>query len=178
MFGPMRVIPLFLPGLALTIVLAIALARPVGHWLGVRPWIASLLISGFGIIVAATLTPTAGAAFDGVNSDGVCDLSRVGFASLRELTRPTEASLNILLFIPLGIAVGLLPRSRRTSVVTAVALLLTFLVEATQLLVPALGRGCQTADLVDNLIGFSIGLVVGVIARLAASRRDQGLPGA
>jgi hypothetical protein len=168
------VIPLLLPGLLLTVILAVAFAGPVGRWLQVRPWVASLLLVGFGLVLAATLTPTAGAFYDGVPSDGVCDLSRIGIAPIRELVRPTEASLNVVLFLPLGVAVGLLPRSRRALVVTIGAFLLTFIVEGIQLLVPALGRGCQSADLVDNLMGLVLGTAIGLVLRAIALRRGVG----
>ena len=115
------------------------------------------------------LMPTA-AALEGRVADGVCDLTRVGLASVQQLTSVNNASLNVLLFIPLGLAVGLLPRNRAAGVATLAAVSLTFVVESIQLLVPVLGRGCQTADMVDNLLGLAIGAVIGTLLRPLSRR--------
>ena len=48
--------------------------------------------------------------------------------------------------------------------VVVAAIALPFAIEATQLLVPLLGRGCESADVVDNLIGLAIGLAIGLVA--------------
>lgn len=150
--------------LAVMTVLAVALSARVAAWLHARRHVAALLLFGFGLVISATLVPTA-AALEGVTSDGMCDTTRVGFASLQELTSVNFASLNVLLFVPLGLAVGLLPRNRAAAVVVVAAVSLTFVVETIQLLVPVFGRGCQTADMFDNLLGLAIGVVMGMLAR-------------
>jgi hypothetical protein len=158
-------VPLSALALAVSFVVAIVLSRPAASWLHTRPYIAGLLLLGFALVFSATLVPTA-AALEGVPSDGVCDTSRIGIAPIEELTSVNTSSLNVLLFMPLGVAVGLLPWSRAAAVAALAAASLTFIVEAIQLLVPVLGRGCQTADLVDNLMGLAIGLAIGLSARL------------
>jgi glycopeptide antibiotics resistance protein len=177
MSGPMMAIPLLLPALLVAIVVAVLAARPLARPLGVNTHVVFLLVCGFGLVLAATITPTDDAIFDGQHSSGICDLSRFGIAPIPDLVRPTEASLNVLLFVPLGIAVGLLPRSRHRMIVAALAVLLTFLVEGTQLLVPALGRGCQSADIVDNLLGLVIGASIGIVLRQATEGHDEGVSG-
>lgn len=157
-------VPLFALGVAIAIIAAGALSPAVARGLQTSRSIAALLLFGFGLVLAATLTPDA-AAFAGEASDGSCDVSRMGLAPTSELTRVSSSSLNVLLFVPLGIAVGLLPRTRAAAVVTMAAILLTFFVEGVQLLVTVLGRGCQTADLVDNLLGLAVGILVATIAR-------------
>lgn len=156
-------IPLFAIGLVATLGLSTLLAPWLARRLSARPWVAWLLIFGFGLIVAATLLPHRDALQAG--TELACDTSRFGFASLDELTRVSDTSLNVLLFVPLGIAVGLLPRTRPAFVITLSAVSLTFIVEGIQLVVTALGRGCQTEDLFDNLLGLAIGLALGLIAR-------------
>lgn len=156
-------VPLSLAALGLAVVAAYVFSGPVARTLGTRRGLAWFLLFGFGLVASATLVPTA-AALEGAVSDGVCDVSRVGLASIRELTSVTFASLNVLLFVPLGLAVGLLPFSRAGVVATLAAVSLTFVVEAVQLLVPQLGRGCETADMVDNLLGLVVGLVLGRLA--------------
>jgi glycopeptide antibiotics resistance protein len=157
-------VPLSVLALAVSVVIAIALSRPVAGWLHTRRYVAALTLIGFGFVLSATLVPT-GAALEGAVGDGMCDTSRVGFASIEELTSVNVSSLNVLLFVPLGFAVGLLPLSRAAAVTAVAAASLTFVVETIQLWVPVLGRGCQTADMVDNLMGLVIGLVIGLLAR-------------
>jgi VanZ family protein len=164
-------VPLSTLGLAITIIVAVALSPALARRLRSPRLVAGLLLFGFGLVLAATLTPDA-AALRGQASDGVCDTSRIGLPPLHELLRVNFTTLNVLLFIPLGIAVGLLPRSRIAAAITILAISLTFIVETTQLLVTALGRGCETADMVDNLLGLAIGVVIGILLRplLARSR--------
>jgi glycopeptide antibiotics resistance protein len=95
----------------------------------------------------------------------VCDVSRVGLIPLRELTRVNEASLNVLLFVPLGLAVAMLPRTRGAALVALGAVALPFVVEGLQLVVTVLGRGCQTADVFDNLLGLAVGFALGTLGR-------------
>jgi glycopeptide antibiotics resistance protein len=170
--GESAVLPWFLPGVAISVVLSLVLGGRVGRVLGTRRVVASMLILSLGVILSATLTPLRGVIEEGVMSPGVCDLSRVGFPSLRELLRIDDTILNILLFVPLGASIAFLPRSRRTVAVIACAIALPFAIEITQLIVTALSRGCQSADVVDNLTGLALGLAGGVLARLG---RDQML---
>ena len=163
------VVPLSALALAVSFVVAIVLSGPAASWLHTRRYIAGLVLLGFALVFSATLVPT-GAALDGVPSDGVCDTSRIGLAPIHELTSVNTSSLNVLLFMPLGFAVGLLPWSRPTAIVALAAASLTFVVEAIQLLLPLLGRSCQTADMVDNLMGLAIGLVIGLLARPLLAR--------
>jgi glycopeptide antibiotics resistance protein len=72
------------------------------------------------------------------------------------------------MFIPLGFAMALAARSSRKAAVLAGAFALPFLIEATQLVVTPLRRGCQSADVTDNLTGLVLGLTAGtVVAWLA-----------
>jgi hypothetical protein len=175
MRGFMYTVPLFLPALALAIVLAIVLARPLARRLDSTPLIAATLVAGLGLIVAATLTPLVDALEDGIVSSGACDTSRLGFAPIGSYLRISSVSLNVLLFVPFGLAAGLLPRSRRTTAILAAGLTLPLVVEVTQMLVPALGRGCEVGDIVDNTMGYLIGVLLGrmrgVLTQGASSSR-------
>jgi hypothetical protein len=170
--GFLAAVPLSAFAFAFAIVMAVWLSPVVAGRLRTTRGIAALLIVGIGFVVAATLTPDADA-FAGLASDGTCDVSRVWLAPIGELTRITSTSLNVLLFVPLGLAVGLLPRSRTANLITIAAVASPFVVEATQLLVTVLGRGCQTADIVDNLLGVAIGMAIGTGARLVLSRESH-----
>ncbi len=128
-----------------------------------------------GLVAAATLTPTA-VALDGAASDGVCRVSRFGLVPLGTLLSVNGASLNVLLFLPLGVAIGLLPRTRATLLVLLAAIALPFVVEAVQLVLVFLGRQCQVADIFDNLAGLAVGLVLGATAYALLERRLTSSP--
>ena len=74
----------------------------------------------------------------------------------------------MLMFIPLGFTIALVPRSHGKSALVVAAVALPFVIEATQLLLSPLGRWCESGDVADNLMGLFIGLAVGaVVSRLA-----------
>jgi hypothetical protein len=168
-------VPLFLPVLVMALGAAALSASRIARAARIRPVVAFLLVAGLGLIIAATLTPL-GTALDGVVSSGTCDTERVGWASLTTYLRPTGAALNVLLFMPLGLALGMLPRGRRwTRVAIAAGIASPWLVEGTQLLIPALGRGCQAADIVDNTTGIILGMVAGrVLSGLVGVASEDG----
>jgi len=120
--------------------------------------------------MAATLTPLEAAIGSGVVSDGTCDFSRGGVLPLLDLPLTSDDPvLNIALFVPLGISIGLSRSPHRTSLIVA-AIALPFGIELAQLILPVLDRSCEAADIVDNLTGLGLGLVVGGIMASALSR--------
>jgi hypothetical protein len=127
--------------------------------------VATLLLLALGLIVSATLTPSREALRFGTIGRGTCDLGRIGVAPISDLLEFGDPLFNVLLFIPLGIAIGLLPSSIPKSVLVAGALALPFAIETIQLLATGLDRACQSADVSDNLTGLVIGLAVGIAAR-------------
>jgi hypothetical protein len=166
----MRNLPWLLPGLAVSLLVGLALSGPIGRRLGIARAHAVALVASFGLIVSATLTPNAREPAEDVVL-GACDLSRVGLIPLADLMRVSDPSLNVLLFVPLGVAIGLLPRRSMRLTFLAGAIALPFLIEAIQYAVPAIGRGCQSADVVDNLAGLAVGFVVGVVGLALAPTR-------
>ena len=157
-------LPWFLPGLVLSAVIGVPLCSPVAAMLRTRRSIAYLLIVSLGAIVAATIPPGA-EGFDRIaDGIGACHLHPLGLATRHAYLSVSEVSLNVLLFIPLGVGLGLLPRTRRTALLVAAACGLPVAIEAVQLLVPQLGRACESRDVVDNLLGLLIGLVAGILA--------------
>ena len=171
----------FWPGVATSIVLGIVLSRRVARALKVRRTVAMTLLLSLGLIASATLTPSREAVRFGTIGSGSCDLGRIGPASLAELLAFGDPTLNVLLFIPLGVVIGLFPASRRKVVLVVAALALPFAIETIQLLARGLDRACQSSDVSDNLTGLVIGLVVGVVARRLAQsasgsgREDDGI---
>lgn len=165
---------LFWPGVLVSIVVSFAVARRVGVWLGRGRFGGGLLIFSLGLIAAATLTPSREALRFGALGSGTCDLSRIGLAPLREVVTLGDPGFNILLFLPLGIAIGLLPWSRVAAALLVMAVLLPPAIEATQLVVRALDRGCQASDVVDNLSGLLIGMIIGATIQWLRGGRDSG----
>jgi len=157
-------LPWLLPGVVVFAVVGAALGRRLARPLAAPPFVSCLLIVSLGIVLSATLTPLRGTPETAAISQMTCDLSTLAIAPLGWLVSANDRSLNILLFIPLGVSLGLFPRSRHTAVLVLAALVLPFAIEATQLLVPILGRGCESADVIDNLIGLIVGLVSGAVA--------------
>ena len=162
--GEIVALPWLLPGAAISVIVSIAVGGAVGRALRVWQPVAWVMVLSLGIIMAATLTPQWEALAFGARGSSSCDLSRLGLAPLGELLSANDSGGNILMFIPLGVAIGLVPRSRRKAAIVIAAIALPFAIETTQLLVPALDRACESADVVDNLTGLVIGLGGGVIA--------------
>lgn len=164
------VLPLVAVALIATVVAVIVLGPRLARRLGTAESVARLLVFGFGFALSWTLLPDADG-LRGLGSDGTCNTDRVGLIPWRELTTLNEHSLNVALFVPLGIAVGLLPMTRAAMLVAVAAVSLTFVIETVQMLVRALGRGCETADLFDNLLGLAIGVLIGLLLRVVLGRR-------
>jgi VanZ family protein len=166
------VLPWFLPGLAITTAIALAVAGGVARRLRTESWIAFLLVMSVGAVLAATIPPTAGQ-WDHPSAPGRCDFGRIGLAPLSEYLHFGDTSLNVVLFVPLGLAVGLLGRSPATAGVLMAALALPLAIEAIQSLAPVLGRGCESRDVSDNLLGLGIGLALGVLLSVVRARRHR-----
>jgi hypothetical protein len=147
-------IPWLLPGVAITAVVGWLVRDPLAETLAVSRLQAWLLVLAAGIVLAATLTPVEGP----VARVGSCDLTRLGLAPFRGLRPVTEAGLNVALFVPLGAVLGSLSAGAPRGVLTFVAVAAPVAIEAIQSVVVALGRGCQSADVVDNLTGLVVGL--------------------
>ena len=158
------VLPWFLPGIAIALVVSLAVSGAVGRSLRVARPVAWLMVLSLGVILAATMTPQWEALAYGARGSSSCDFSRVGLTPLRELLRLDDTSGNVFMFIPLGVMIGLVPSSRRKALVVVAAIALPFAIETTQLLLPVLDRACESADVVDNLTGLVIGLSGGVAA--------------
>jgi hypothetical protein len=164
----------FAPGLLLAVGVGL-IATPIVHLALRVGWILSYAIStSLAAILLTTLAPGGDAPTPG-SSTGSCDLTRLGPGTIANLLTINEVSLNILLFVPLGIAIGLMPRSPRKAVAIVLGITLPIAIEVVQLSVPSLGRYCDSADVADNLTGLVAGLVAGTILRLLAglARTEQ-----
>jgi glycopeptide antibiotics resistance protein len=163
-------LPWFLPGFAISVVIGYLARHRAARFLGASPILGWAVVVSLGIVASATLTPLHERAFEGGAQAAGCDFSPVSLASLEDILELGDRFLNILLFIPLGAALALLPRSRRKAWLTAVGLALPVAIETTQLIATPLDRACQSADVVDNISGLLIGFVVGSVAGYLLSR--------
>ena len=158
----MNPLPGFLPGVAASLAVGAWSSGRVARALGGPRGLAFGLVLFAGIIASATLTPFTGGGA-AAEHPGTCDLSRMGLAPLRDLLRPGDVSGNVLLFIPLGVCLALLPRSRSKAILVAAAVAYPFVIEGTQLFALALHRACESADIADNLTGLAVGLASGAL---------------
>ena len=166
----------FWPGVILVFPLTLLVARFVARVLRTRPWLGWLLAYSVAVILVATLSPIHRPPGAGLEEIRACDLSRVWFASPSDLTRLNDISLNVALFVPLGVAIAWLPASPRRVAVVAAAVTAPLAIEALQYALPILSRGCQSGDVIDNLTGLAVGLAVGKIVGWLASRLDARWP--
>jgi hypothetical protein len=159
-------VPWALPGVLLVAVAAVFLAGPVARRLGDPPLTAWALLASLGAILVITLTPSP----DVPDALG-CDLRFVPLTP-DALLAVNDRSMNVLLFVPLGLAIaGLRPRRRLAWLLVAVGLPLA--IELVQLALTPLQRTCQATDILDNWLGLLIGLAVGAFASWAWRRRPQ-----
>lgn len=175
MFVPFSGLPWLVPGLLVSFVVAAAFGGTIARRAGTGPWVGRALIVAIGLILAATLTPDA-SGLAGEHGPATCDLRRWTLIPLRTFLAFDDASLNVLLFMPLGVVITALPRRLRGPSILAAAAA-PVVIEAIQLVLPAIGRGCESADVVDNLTGLIVGLGVGTLIRWSAGRAGSGAAG-
>jgi hypothetical protein len=168
-------LPWLVPGVVLALVVSTLASDRVARWLRVRRAVAWVLLMGAGVVLAGTLTPLRVEYRLGFPAVGSCDLSRFGLPSLDQLRLQSDVTGNILMFLPPGFAIALVPRSRRKAAVLGAAVALPFVIEATQLVVTPLGRACQSGDVVDNLTGLVLGLAAGAVVALVVPKVQRNV---
>lgn len=175
----MNNVPWFLPGVVCSLVVSQIVAPSVARTLRTGRLGAWFLALSLGVVLSATVTPIR-AALDGSGLAGrSCDFSRIGLVPLAELLTVSDTSLNVVLFVPLGWALGLIPNTRRKPILVLVVIALPFGIEALQLWAPILARGCESADVIDNLSGLALGLTGATAFRwLRPALRSGGDPAA
>jgi glycopeptide antibiotics resistance protein len=171
----------FLPGLIVAVVATALLAGPLARRLRIRGVLAAGLLLSLGVILAATLFPSPDAIqrlFESASGpqSGVlsCNVSSFGLIPLDELTELGERTANVLLFVPLGICIVVLPRRVR-SLAALAGLALPLAIEAVQSIVPQLNRACEGRDVADNLTGLVAGYAIGVVLIVAGRARADRL---
>jgi hypothetical protein len=163
-------IPWFWPGVAASILVAFAIGERVARWAGGTRLVGILMVAALGMVVAATLTPGREALESGMTGIGGCDVRRVTPPSVQELAAIPEVGLNMLLYVPLGLAIALLSATRRRTVIAMLALALPATIEGSQMIALSLDRVCESADIVDNMTGLVLGLAGGwLVTRLTGA---------
>lgn len=166
--------PWFVPGVLASAVVAGLAGRRLARALSLSSLLGFLLAAELGVVVSATLLPGT----PGSVGSGTCDLTRLALPTWSQLIPPGEILFNILLFVPLGALIALLPASPYRLVVVALACVSPFAIEAIQLVALPLGRECQSGDVIDNATGLTIGVLAVAALRglAAASKRRNGPP--
>ncbi len=166
------------PAVAVALVLAIPFGLAWARFAGTGWLLGIITAASAGVIVALTTVAVGGVPDDDYVL-GVCDLRRLGPGTLDELLSFGEATLNVLLFVPLGLCIGLHPVAGRRLVALAGGAALPFVVELVQLELPELGRYCDGMDIADNLLGLVLGFAAGygllALARLVRGPARAGL---
>ena len=159
----MTELPWLLPVWAAFVVAGAVAARPLGRMLGSGPLVAWMLVASAGLVIASTLTP-----FSGVPVlYPECGLGGLHLASARELRQSGDIMLNVLLLVPLGVAIGAIPRTRVRIALAALAALAPLAIEMTQLNFAPLHRSCEAADVVNNAGGLLVAVAAGIVLRRA-----------
>jgi glycopeptide antibiotics resistance protein len=156
-------LPWLVPVCLLALVVSTLASGWVARALDIRRPVAWMMLLSLGVIIAATLTPLVADSRLDLIHPGSCDLSRMGPPAPNQFPWHGDVLGNILMFIPLGFAIAVVPRSRRKAALLVAAVALPIVIEATQLVVVPLGRACESGDVVDNLTGLFIGLAVGAV---------------
>jgi VanZ like family len=161
------------PGVLLSALVALWAGSAVGRRVGGGRVAGTLFVFAVGGIVSATLTPSREALRFGALGSGTCDLARIQLVSLDEMLSFGDAGFNVFLYVPLGIALGLLPGRWPSLGWLAAGALLSPGVELTQLIFRSLDRACQASDMLNNETGLLFGIAIGLVAH--ALLRGQGL---
>lgn len=169
-------LPWLVPGCVLGFAASTVLSRAAARWLHASRPVAWVLLMTVSVILAGTLTPLN--ISDPLQASArTCDLSRTGLPPLDELRWPSDVIGNVLVFVPLGFAIALVPWSRHKAAVLVAAAALPVVIELVQLAASVLHRACESADVADNLTGLVLGLGAGaVVARLVSAVRPSARP--
>lgn len=163
-------LPWFFPAMMLSVFVSVFVSRPFARLFILSQPVAFGVLCALGLTLSATLTPLGDMAVE-IGRSGACDTSRVGLPPLGQLRGVNDTSLNVLLFMPLGFSIGLIPSRGPKTMLIVAAMALPASIEVVQLLVPSLGRGCQTADVIDNVAGLLLGFGAGVVTMCMGGRR-------
>ena len=159
---PLWLLPRGLPGWPVAVGLGLALALLVGAALGPRLGIARarLMLWLAALLMVPAYTWTVPNTADRLPD--VWEMCVKGYLPQPSMLLsgvPQEVVANVLLLVPAGAAAVMWPLGAQRLAALAVALAVSPVVEAVQL-VPAMHRGCQVGDVVNNSIGVVVGFAL------------------
>lgn len=172
-----QAVPWAIPLVATSAVVALITALVLQKTRRAGAWLVAALIVSAALVVGITLTPNAGIE-DGSLVDPRFDRGPWGYLRQPEYWLYLDSrTLNVALFIPLGLTIGLLARGRSRWIALAVGLMLPWIIEGLQSALP-FNRDSQAIDLADNTTGFLIGFASGlIITTVSTGTRDRGASG-
>ncbi|MQS11634.1 hypothetical protein F7Q99_04855 [Streptomyces kaniharaensis] len=166
--------PMFWPGLLLSLVPAALLNRPVGRLLRAHWAVGFLLLLGLGGVITVALVPDAWQ----LSADAVRHCNVVGGRprSPHELLTVRHVDLKVAVFVPIGLAAALAGTRPRAVVALVGAAALPFAVSAVQYAMPVIGQACDVQDVWDGVLGVGLGALAGLLAGpvLRATVRSVG----
>ncbi len=141
-------------------VLVVLRARGV-PWGRAAAWAALVVVSS--VIAAVSFVPDSGR-----DGQGTCSF----LVTFRVGGRVNQPLLNVLMYVPLGALVVMLPRRMVTRSWSVAALLVVPLVVEWIQRFPIVGRSCDADDVIGNWLGIVIGVLIGAIC-IAVARRGS-----
>ena len=157
-----RVPALLPPGMLVVLLLAGVVFLVVRHRASrARGLLSAVLTVWTGMVLLATLAPQRLGAIQ-IERHGQRVCAVLPHLSPWGALQDDQRLLNVLLFIPLGALVFVFHR-RAAARVAVMAAMLPFLIEAVQYSVRSLNRACDGTDVVDNWMGLTIGLAIGLV---------------
>ncbi|MEU3600931.1 VanZ family protein [Streptomyces sp. NPDC006798] len=153
----------FIAAAVLAAVLATVAVYAVARGRTGRPVARALATAAVAAVLMLTLPPVGSAPHTSVTCETSLDpVRRILFA---------EGWLNVALFVPVGLFGAL--AVRRPLAVVVSGTVLSALIETVQALLPRLGRGCDSGDLVMNTLGAALGAVAAAVCWYAADRAGR-----
>jgi glycopeptide antibiotics resistance protein len=144
--------------MAFGIVLGSVLGLLLGPHMRIARWRLALWLVAMLSVPAATWTvPSHAARFE--PTFRMCTEGQFPRPSMLYSGFTTEVASNILMTLPIGAAAVLWPVGARRLAALCVALATPPVIETVQL-IPALRRGCQVGDVVNNSIGVLVGFAI------------------
>jgi hypothetical protein len=165
---------LAIPGAVVTLGVAWLRRHAVARRLALPVPVAILLIVSVGAMLTLTLSPNR--PLFPLQRDAWCVWPPPTlWDSVTALRTLNTRSLNALMVAPIGLACAL-SRSRPMVLrLVAAGAATPFAVEFLQWVLP-IRRGCDAADVVDNLVGLSLGVLAGLLVRPVLLRRRRPVP--
>ena len=166
-------VPWAIPLVAASVVVALVVGMSLQRTRGRSAWLIAALMVSAALVVALTLTPNAGIEESSL-VDPRSDSGPWGYLRQPEYWLHLDSrTLNVALFIPLGLTLGLLARGAARWAILVFGLALPWIVEGLQSVLP-FDRDPQSIDLADNTTGFVVGYAAGLlIMSLVASMRGR-----